>query len=151
MGLGFEIYFVTSRVHNEINSYNTWHLLKLMGFHTFQGLFLMPPEYMAGNNPSPFKFSLRQKFANEGSHVVLNIGNHWYDLMLLEPYRLDDEAQLHRNQLLHMNPNTFIIAKMPDVAWMSIKLPSEGCTPWWGNVDKPCKSEPLTGPQQPLR
>jgi len=128
---GFQIYFITSRIYSQHNVDQTWHLLKRLGCNDFRGLFLMPENYLQYPNASSFKTLLRESICKEGYHIALNIGNRWQDLMLLPPFEIDEEAHAARKLMLERSHNTFMIVKLPDVAWISVKMPTSGCCPWY--------------------
>jgi len=127
---GFQIYFITARIHTEVNREQTWNLLHAMGFTKFKGLFLMPEEYLTYPNASSYKALLRDAIQREGVNIVLNLGNRFQDLMLLPPFQIDEEAHETRKELLLLPNNRFFILQVPDVSWVSIKFPTHGCEPW---------------------
>lgn len=131
LSYGFQVYFITSRIHSEANVHQTWELLKFLGFTQFRKLFLMPKEYLECPNASSFKLLLRDTIQKEGYHVILNIGNRWQDLILLPPFNTDPEAHEMRTELISLPDDLFFIIKPQDIAWMIIKFPTVGCTPWY--------------------
>ena len=130
IGYGFQVFFITARVHSDVNRQQTWALLKNLGFDKFKGLFLMPQEYLQYPNASSFKLLLRDEIRKEGMEIVLNVGNRWQDLLLLPPFEIDESAHEKRKNYLMLQSNTFWIMTLPDIAWVSIKFPTHGCTPW---------------------
>jgi predicted secreted acid phosphatase len=74
---GIEVFFVTGRKESERQ--DTIKNLKLIGFHTYSGLYLKPDNY---NKPSiiPFKSQTRERIEIEGYKIIATIGDQQSDL-----------------------------------------------------------------------
>lgn len=118
---GFKVCFVTARVYSADAVRQTQQQLASAGFSEYDELILMPPECLQTHpNWSLYKSKARNMIARK-YHIVLNMGDNWGDLMLLEPF--EGVHPQTKTLLSKHGENSYVIFKAPDVSWVSVKLP----------------------------
>lgn len=124
--LGYAVFFITARIDQPGAREYTVKQLQANELGQFNDLFLMPVEYMLGENFSPYKARVRQHLAQQGHNIVLNLGDNWSDLMLLPPYIKGAGARAVQNFIQAHSDKQFIAFEPLDVSYLAIKFPY-GC------------------------
>lgn len=117
---GVHVYFVTARPDVPGNKKETEKMLKRLGLHGYQDLFLMGKEFTGSREYSvnKFKFTRRKEILEKCGHVMARIGDMPWD-SLPPPSTFKGETALLKEI---KNEQCFIIFH-PNLPEVSVKLP----------------------------
>ncbi len=128
---GYRVYVVTARLDNRPwgpkdanNNYKiTMAQIQGGGMAVPDHLVLMPHQWLKYPNFSRYKFEARKNLAEaRGVPIVLNVGDNWADLGLLEPF----VASKPRWMSAPRDAREHVFLQLPDdPAALSVKVPSE--------------------------
>jgi predicted secreted acid phosphatase len=124
-----DVFFISARYNDQETIDFTRDELVRLGYKTYNNIFLMPTHYKnrSVEHISLFKCATRVHIQNVlGYQIILNVGNTWQDLCLQFPYlqkAKSTNTELMERLLLLSSDDYIVIRGLPDISWLSFKLP----------------------------
>lgn len=127
--LKLPVFIITARPASVENREYTLQELERCGISRkeIKTLYMMPNARWENDpNFSDWKATKRETIAHTyGYKVLVNVGDQWSDMMRLVPYVKKDVERKISKFIETLDPNATYVLKLPDVSWVSVKVPAE--------------------------
>ena len=122
--LGYHIFFITARIDVPSSRKETVKELRSLGFKKYDGLFMMPEMFLETQEFSLYKWRARQRILEGKFHIVLNSGDQWHDLLLIDPHAFVQNESVKFAQKMPTNEYIIFQPDPTNASWYAVKFPN---------------------------
>lgn len=134
---GYSVYFVTARIDQlpvspkQVfdNRTSTQAELLACGYNHYRGIYFRNDSFSKDENYSLYKWLSRKEITEKrGQKIMLNIGDHWEDIVMTPPFCKDKATEKQVKTVMDLDHKSIYFGQFPDFSLFSIKVPHEEYT-----------------------